>query len=322
VASAQESAAEEIATGVMTRRALRQEARRARDFYSASQGILPGLEEDAVGTGLGLGAGCLEDATVLANDTVLANNAESWDGMYGAATIGPTKPERPGWRVALRPKTALTAGVAVLLLGVGVALTSGFRSPEDAGSALGALTPVVQETSSVAPEVEEPDSSGEEHHAGGADTGDGIVAHVVGHVHTPGIVLLDSGARVADAVEGAGGVTDQADVSAVNLARYVVDGEQIRVPAPGEEVEPPPAHVSSASADSSGNAGDGPSLVNVNTADAAALQVLPGIGPAMSDRIVQYREKHGGFTSVEELRQVSGIGQARLESLRDLVTTG
>ena len=134
-----------------------------------------------------------------------------------------------------------------------------------------------------------------------------LYVHVSGAVAAPGLYVLSDGARVVDAVAAAGGFAEGADKTAVNLARPLSDGEQLVVPKEGEVVTV------------SGSApGDG--RVNLNTADAALLDTLPRIGPAMAQRIIQWREANGRFTSVDDLRAVSGIGDKLLESLRPLVT--
>ena len=152
-----------------------------------------------------------------------------------------------------------------------------------------------------------------------------VVVDVVGQVNSPGLVRLAVGARVGDAVEAAGGPTATADVSAINMARIVTDGEQIRVPAPGEEVSlPPPAPVAAvAPSGTHGVAGNevASALVNVNTADAATLETLPGIGPVLAKRILEWRTDNGWFASIDELIEVSGIGPALFAKIRDLVTT-
>lgn len=144
-----------------------------------------------------------------------------------------------------------------------------------------------------------------------------LVVHVAGHVNEPGVVELDPGARLRDAVEAAGGAREDADLDAVNLARPVSDGEQIYVPALGEEL--PPALSGTARAAGTSPAGT-PGVVDLNSADAATLDTLPGIGPALADRIIAWREEHGGFRDVAELEEVSGIGPTVMERLRDLVT--
>ena len=141
-----------------------------------------------------------------------------------------------------------------------------------------------------------------------------LVVHVVGQVAKPGLVRLRAGARVADAIESAGGATRAADLTAMNLARAVVDGEQVFVPKPGEE---PPAAVAPQMPGGS-TAGDG--SVNLNTADLDALDALPGVGPVLAQRILDWRAEHGRFTSVEELGEVSGIGDKLLSQLRPKVT--
>ncbi len=151
-----------------------------------------------------------------------------------------------------------------------------------------------------------------------------VVVHVAGEVLAPGVVTLPVGSRVQDAVAAAGGATATADLDAVNLARLLVDGERVLIPAPGEAVtEPDVPGTGSGSGPgpaASGGAGSG-GLVNLNTADATTLEELPGIGPALAARIIAWREQHGGFTAVAELDEVSGIGPALMAQLTPLVTT-
>ncbi|MFI8632102.1 ComEA family DNA-binding protein [Microbacterium sp. NPDC077663] len=137
-----------------------------------------------------------------------------------------------------------------------------------------------------------------------------VYVHVSGEVADPGLYRLDQGARVVDAVAAAGGFTDQASREAVNLARPVSDGEQLVVPAEGAE--------GTDAAASAAPEGDG--RVNLNTADLAALDTLPRVGPAIAQRILDWRETNGRFTSVDDLMAVPGIGEKMLASLRDLVT--
>lgn len=148
-----------------------------------------------------------------------------------------------------------------------------------------------------------------------------LVVHVAGQVAAPGIVRLAPDARVVDAVDAAGGATAEADLSAVNLARAVVDGEQVYVPLPGEI---PPAAASAVSSAGGGpGGGTGPeATVDLNTADLAALDSLPGVGPVLAGRIIDWRTEHGRFTSVDELGEVSGIGEKLLSQLRDRARVG
>lgn len=136
-----------------------------------------------------------------------------------------------------------------------------------------------------------------------------VYVHVFGAVARPGLYRLPEGARVVDVIAAAGGLLADADSAAVNLARRLADGEQLHVPSVGETAPDPGAGVP---------AGDG--RVNLNTADAAALDTLPRIGPAMAARILAWREENGRFTSVEDLLAVPGIGEKMLEGLRELVT--
>ena len=147
------------------------------------------------------------------------------------------------------------------------------------------------------------------------DPGDTLIAsadqaplfvHVLGQVERPGLYELREGARVIDAVSAAGGFTEAADPGGVNLARLLTDGEQLHVPAVGET---PPA--------AAGTASDG--RIDLNTADVAALDTLPRIGPAMAQRIIDWREAHGPIRSVDDLLAVSGIGAKTVEALRPLV---
>jgi competence protein ComEA len=146
-----------------------------------------------------------------------------------------------------------------------------------------------------------------------------MVVHVVGAVGAPGVVRVGAGSRVIDAVAAAGGLAPGADSQRVNLAAPVVDGSRIVVPAVGEEV---PAEVPTSVAGpgaAGGGAGSPAAPVDLNTATAEQLDSLPGVGPATAQAILAHREANGPFTSVEQLLDVRGIGEAKLDSLRDLV---
>ncbi len=156
---------------------------------------------------------------------------------------------------------------------------------------------------------------------GGGQPGSAATVHVVGAVRKPGVVRLPPDARVADAIAAAGGASGKADQARVNLARKVVDGEQIVVPAVGEQADaaPAPGPTSAGSAGGGGAAAAG-DLVNINTADEAGLDELPGVGPATAKAIIGYRDEHGPFASVDALTDVPGIGEVTLEKLRPLIT--
>ena len=139
-----------------------------------------------------------------------------------------------------------------------------------------------------------------------------LVVHVVGAVRRPGLYRLADGARIADALRRAGGATRRADLSLVNLAAPVSDGSQVVVP----KRAPP---VSAGSGGGGGQLAPAVGPVHLNTATAEQLDELPGVGPVTAQKIVDYREQHGAFSSVDDLDAIPGIGPARLEQLRELV---
>ena len=154
-----------------------------------------------------------------------------------------------------------------------------------------------------------------------------VVIDVVGQVARPGVVTVPDGSRVVDVLAAVGGALAGADVQRLNLARLVADGEQVFVPRPGET---PPVLVGALSGAGSGSgagsagtgAGGAPAavaLVDLNTATLAALDTLPGVGPVLAQRILDWRAQHGRFASVDELGEVSGIGDKLLEQIRPKV---
>lgn len=166
----------------------------------------------------------------------------------------------------------------------------------DGGAAGGALTP---EPSPGTPPV--------------AGPGGQVVVDVSGKVRRPGIHRLPAGARVADALRVAGGARPGVDLAGLNRARVVVDGEQIVVGAP-----PGPA-VAGAPGGGIGPSAVTPGPVSLNTATVEQLDTLPGVGPVLAQHIIDYRTRQGGFRSVDELREVNGIGDRRFADLRPLV---
>ena len=136
-----------------------------------------------------------------------------------------------------------------------------------------------------------------------------VVVHVAGEVRAAGVYRMRAGTRVSDAVERAGGATRRADLSQVNLAAKVEDGRQILVP---RRVK-----ASAAAGPAAATAPGQP--VNLNTATLEQLDALSGVGPVTAQKIIDYREEHGGFGSVDELGEVAGIGDVRLASLREQV---
>lgn len=143
-----------------------------------------------------------------------------------------------------------------------------------------------------------------------------LFVHVAGWVRQPGVYELPDGARVIDALELAGGPKRGAELSALNLAALLTDGQQVIVP---RGLETSAGGVPGQTAPVAPGAAPG-GLINVNTATAADLEELPGIGPVLAEAIVAFREENGPFTSVDQLEDVSGIGPVTLEEIRDLVT--
>lgn len=144
------------------------------------------------------------------------------------------------------------------------------------------------------------------------NSGATVVVAVSGLVHRPGLVRLPAGARVADAIDAAGGALPGTDLSMINLARKLTDGELI-------VIGPAASAVPAATGGGGGGGGDG-GLVDLNTATLTQLQTLPGVGPVLAQRIIDFREQHGGFRTVADLRKVSGIGDARYNDLKARVT--
>jgi competence protein ComEA len=140
------------------------------------------------------------------------------------------------------------------------------------------------------------------------------LVHVVGAVRRPGVYRLAAGGRVQDAIRRAGGAAAGADLQAINLAARVADAQQVVVPRRG----PAPAgqNAAAVAAGTAAPGADGGAPVNLNAATAEQLDTLDGVGPATARKILEYREAHGGFRTIDDLAQVSGIGPKRLEALR------
>ncbi len=143
-----------------------------------------------------------------------------------------------------------------------------------------------------------------------------IAVHVAGAVRRPGVVRLPKGARVDDALEAAGGAAPNAALDALNLARSLSDGDQVVVPLPGET----PPEVAPGKATPSNGARRPDGRLDLNRASAAELEELPGIGEVLAARIVAWRDEHGPFTAVGELRDVPGIGERTFQNLADLLS--
>ena len=133
-----------------------------------------------------------------------------------------------------------------------------------------------------------------------------MMVYVSGAVNHPGVVQLNSGGRAIDAVKACGGLLPSADADKVNMAQALKDGDQLAVP---EKTAAPAVTLPQAEG-----------RISINTADEKALDSLPGIGPAMAKRIVEYRQQQGPFTQLEDLKKVRGLGQAKYEKLKDKIT--
>jgi competence protein ComEA len=244
----------------------------------------------------------------------------------------------------VRKQLLIYVAIGVVVVAIGARfLLSGHSSGASAGSPgveLGAASPGVVASSGVAAGEASP-AAGQ---PGGSTTAASpgapaeVVVDVAGAVVRPGVYTLPAGARVCDALDLAGGTTARAQTAAVNLAARLIDGQQIVIPeeaAPGAAGQVGGASGAGAAgaspsgsgaAGSSGGTASGAAAsttgapVNLNTATLEQLDALSGVGPSTAQKIIDYREEHGGFRSVEELMDVSGIGDAKFAALKDQVT--
>lgn len=241
-----------------------------------------------------------------------------------ACSTDPDEPVRRPRRTAVAPRAAMILGAALVALALLLALRTVMTAPgsrPQAGPAATATAGAEENPAGGSPPAGPATGTGAAPSSGpgrtGVETGGTgeLLVHVVGAVRAPGVVRLPAGARVVDAIEAAGGVREDAQTDQLNLARLVADGEQVRVPVVGEVVEAVPSPEEGATPSAGGTAsGSGP--INVNTASATELERLPGIGPALAERIVNHRQAHGPFASLDDLTDVPGIGKAKLEALR------
>lgn len=216
-------------------------------------------------------------------------------------------PPPRGWRERIEqaadatgttPARILVGGVAAIgALLVGLWLTRPPAAPPEVS------LPFASTTSSLTDSASTPTTAGH------------LLVHVAGAVRLPGVHELPAGSRVIDAIEVAGGLAADADGSRLNLAAPIADGERVYVLRVGEAAPPPVASIGPGSA--AGASPTGP--IDLNAADEAALDSLPGVGPATAAAIVAHRAQIGRFTSVDQLLDVRGIGAAKLEAIRDLV---
>lgn len=150
-----------------------------------------------------------------------------------------------------------------------------------------------------------------------------IAVHITGEVKKQGIIYLEKGSRVADAIKKAGGETKDADLSQINLAYILQDGQKIYVPNKNEKIS---QYITEKSGNNdteentTSNSNKEDKKVNINTANQSELDQLPGIGPSIAQKIIEYREENGNFKNIQELQNVKGIGNAKYEEIKDNVT--
>lgn len=207
--------------------------------------------------------------------------ARAYEAAHGTLGEDLGHAEPPRWRWEVSPRVIVTLGIVAAIIGALIVW-----APRPTSAAVSTPTAVEQESLAAA-RVSVAVAS----------------VHVAGAVVRPGVYELPVGSRVTDALEAAGGPVAGAQLDAINLARQVSDGEQVRVPAEDE------------TGLQNGLLADG--RININAAPAAQLEGLPGVGPVLADRIVAYREQHGPFASVGELESVTGVGPAIVAALAD-----
>ncbi|MCJ1712628.1 ComEA family DNA-binding protein [Curtobacterium sp. VKM Ac-2922] len=236
-------------------------------------------------------------------------------------------------RFTLSPRAAIVLSAVVVVVAL-LVIVLGARG-SDAGG-----TVSVSGAAPVSPGPSGSSHAGDSPSGGGSGSGGGVggtsgppsgaasasatpvVVHVLGAVARSGLVSLPSGSRVADALDAAGGAEPDADLARLNLARALVDGERLYVPRVGETEIPAALDGDGGGGAPSPGGGGGDAattVVDLNTADQAALETLPGIGPALAQRILAWRDAHGGFSSPRDLLEVSGIGDVRFAELQPLV---
>ena len=240
----------------------------------------------------------------------MAQVKEDRDGIRERASL--VLRQRPGYAAAVLLVAGALAGAAVF----------GVVQAQDSEGVLiesdGEETEPGEEDAVASSDADAEDSDADaEEDATSSDT---VVVDISGAVASPAVVELPAGSRVQDAIEAAGGLTDDADITDLNRAAELADGEKIYVPHEGEEVEATTSTGTASSSSSGSTSSDGDTdLVNINTADADELDTLPGVGPATAEAIIEDREANGPFTSIEDIMRVSGIGEAKFADMQDYI---
>ena len=153
-----------------------------------------------------------------------------------------------------------------------------------------------------------------------------VIIHITGSVKNPGIVKLKEGSRIEDAIEAAGGLTENADITKVNLAYVVEDGTKIKIPSASEEDIGDEDIIDSKSGDNiiieenTISSNNSKQTININKATEKEFETLPGIGPSLASKIIEYRNQNGKFGSIEDIKNVNGIGDNKYEKIKDLIT--
>ena len=153
-----------------------------------------------------------------------------------------------------------------------------------------------------------------------------VIIHITGSVKNPGIVKLKEGSRIEDAIESAGGLTENADITKVNLAYVVEDGTKIKIPSASEEDIGDEDIIDSKSGDNiiieenTVSSNNSTQTININKATEKEFETLPGIGPSLASKIIEYRNQNGKFESIEDIKNVNGIGDNKYEKIKDLIT--
>ncbi|MFI1207576.1 helix-hairpin-helix domain-containing protein [Streptomyces sp. NPDC020802] len=296
-----------------------------------------GDEGDApAGAGAGAGAGADVDAGVRAR--VGAGVVTDAEAVTGSGGRDDEDPAGAAWReragLAVRERMPLwlqsrcglerrsVAALTVVLVVAAVLAAqhfwSGRTQPVRAPEVVRAAVPYGEEGEDSHRKVPGASAAAQGPAPAGA-TGTAIVVDVSGKVREPGIHRLPAGSRVEDALKAAGGVRPGTDTEGLNRARFLVDGEQVVVGAPGTVAGPGAAGTAGGTGGTAAAGGVASAPVALNTATLEQLDTLPGVGPVLAQHIVDYRTQHGGFRSVDELREVNGIGDRRFADLRNLV---
>lgn len=151
-----------------------------------------------------------------------------------------------------------------------------------------------------------------------------IVVHIAGAVNSPGVVRLKEGGRIEDAINSAGGLKENADISKVNLAFILEDGVKIIIPEKEDEINEDLKIINEDAGDNivlkvDSNSSDNTALVNINKATQEELEQLSGVGPSLASKIIEYRKNNGKFSDIEDIKSVSGIGESKFESIKDSI---